>query len=434
MYQQDASNQSRYGGGQEVKRNGYKELNMMQFNPARLLAAVLLLAAFSLPVAAQSPATINVCDRTPEIEAAILGALELADCAAVPANSMEDIRSLTIKTGRYHPPGQFTSLQQGDFDNLTALEELQLFDNHYLATLPSGIFDNLTALEELQLHNNYRLATLPSGIFDNLAALEWLDLYSNQLATLPSGIFDNLTALELLRLGQNRLSTLPSGIFDNLAALESLGLGRNQLSTLPSGIFDNLAALEWLDLYSNQLATLPSGIFDNLAALESLDLRGNRLAGLTGEHALFANLPYVNVLRLYSQRVPRPPPPCQPAGGFPAEGEADCQAPEPPPSPEPEPEPEPPSPPPSPEPEPEPEPPVSPEPDPPADGDLAGRIAALEAKLAALERTAAQAADESRETDAVHGRLLDAAAERLDAIEENMPPRRLRLWMSPPEE
>ena len=294
----------------------------MQLNLARLLAAVLLLAAFNLPVAAQSPATINICDRHPDVEAAILAELDLtaADCAAVPA--------------------------------------------------------------------------------DRMAAIALLNLHNRNIASLRQGDFDDLTALETLDLAGNRLTTLPSGIFDKLAALKTLYLQRNAL------------------------ATLPSGIFDKLAALETLYLRWNWLAGLTAEHALFANLPNTTLF-LASQSEPPSPPPCQPNGGFPT-----CPA-------ETEPEPDPPAPPetePEPEPGPEPEPPVSPEPDPPADGDLAGRIAALERKLAALERQAALDADESRETDAVHRHLIDGAAERLDAIEENMPPRRLRLWMPPPEE
>ena len=175
----------------------------------------------------------------------------------------------------------------------------------------------------------------------------------------------------------------------------------------------------------NRLSSLPPGIFDKLTALEYLDLIINRLAGLTAQHTLFARFNYQIALsrftlRLHGQAYPPSPPPCQPPRGFPSEVDGGCDTGATP------------TPPPSLEPEPEPEPPVSPEPDPPADGDLAGRIAALEAKLAALERQAALAADESRETDAAHGRLLDAAAERLDAIEENMPPRRLRLWQPPP--
>ena len=116
------------------------------------------------------------------------------------------------------------------------------------------------------------------------------------------------------------------------------------------------------------------------------------------------------------------------------------------PEPDPPEEPAPPSPPgagPGPEPDPDPsDPGPEPNPDPPADGDLAGRIAALEARLAELTRRQALDADESREADAVHQRRIEDAAaerqsldERLDAIEEDMPPRRLRIpVLAPPSE
>ena len=116
------------------------------------------------------------------------------------------------------------------------------------------------------------------------------------------------------------------------------------------------------------------------------------------------------------------------------------------PEPDPPEEPAPPSPPgagPGPEPDPDPsDPGPEPNPDPPADGDLAGRIAALEARLAELTRRQALDAGASREADAVHQRRIEDAAderrsfgERLDAIEEDMPPRRLRIpVLAPPSE
>ena len=48
-----------------------------------------------------------------------------------------------------------------------------------LTTLPDGVFDNLAALERLFLNNNNNLTTLPDGVFDSLAALETLDLHNN---------------------------------------------------------------------------------------------------------------------------------------------------------------------------------------------------------------------------------------------------------------
>ena len=413
-----------------------------------LLAASPLVAAQR--TATTTPETIDICDRTAQVEAGILAALELDadDCAAVPAERMAAIRFMDL--GR----AGIATLRVGDFDNLDGLRQLNLhhnqmetlpssiFDalnelrylllnnNNQLATLPSGVFDALDGLKHLFLHSN-RLAALPAGIFDELDELNWLWLNGNQLRALPSGIFDNLDRLDWLSLGVNRLRALPPGIFDELDGLRDIHLNDNDLETLPAGAFDKLVALETLDLGDNDLETLPAGIFGKLAALDRLDLNGNRLAGLAREHPLFDNLPSGVALLLSGQRRPNPPPPCQPEGGFPSEGDG-CRA---------APEPDPPAPPgPGPEPEPGPE-----EPDPPADGDLAGRVAALERQLAVLMRRTALDADERREADAaLQRRIEDATAERMEAdaahderlsaIEESIPPRRLRLWSPPSEE
>ena len=109
------------------------------------------------------------------------------------------------------------------------------------------------------------LTTLPDGVFDNLAALERLDLDgNNDLTTLPDGVFDNLAALERLDLSFSALTTLPGGVFDSLSALERLSLrGNFSLTTLLPDVFDNLSALEYLDLTGN-FTTLPTGVFDDV--------------------------------------------------------------------------------------------------------------------------------------------------------------------------
>ena len=123
-----------------------------------------------LTAATTTPATIDICDRTPEVEAAILAAIPAPapSCGAVPASSLSAIDSLGLN-------GEgLTALLAGDFDNLTALHDLWLSSNR-LTSLSAGIFDNLAALKSLQLGGN-RLTSLPAGIFDNLTALRWLRL------------------------------------------------------------------------------------------------------------------------------------------------------------------------------------------------------------------------------------------------------------------
>ncbi|CAN0238534.1 unnamed protein product, partial [Pylaiella littoralis] len=77
-----------------------------------------------------------------------------------------------------------------------------------LTTLPEGVFEGLTALETLTVYNN-TLTTLPEGVFGGLTALGNLWLFGNSLTTLPEGIFEDLTALTRLRLEGNALECLP---------------------------------------------------------------------------------------------------------------------------------------------------------------------------------------------------------------------------------
>ena len=286
-----------------------------------LLGVAVIASLAPVPAAAQT-SMLNICDRTSQVEAAILAAISDPPpaCEAVPEAGLARITLLNLReagitslaSGDFTglsaltsltlsdnalttlPDGVFdnlaalvrlnlwgndlTTLPDGVFDNLAALEELRLFNNN-LTTLPDGVFDNLAALETLWLSSN-ALTTLSDGVFDNLAALVRLDLWGNDLTTLPDGVFDNLAALVTLDLGLNDLTALPNGIFDNLAALERLGLGPNALTTLPDGVFDSLAALERLGLSSNDFTTLPDGVFDNLSALERLNLVNNALTTL----------------------------------------------------------------------------------------------------------------------------------------------------------
>ena len=116
-----------------------REEPAMKINPKRqceiglLLIACLVLFgfAFSARAAAQTATTIDICDRTPAVEAAILAAIPAPkpSCAAVPAASLSAIESLDL------PRKGLTALLAGDFDNLDGLKTLSLS----LASLPAGI-------------------------------------------------------------------------------------------------------------------------------------------------------------------------------------------------------------------------------------------------------------------------------------------------------
>ena len=237
-----------------------------------LLGVAVIASLAPVPATAQT-STVNICDRTPQVEAAILARISPRPaCEAVPESDLAGISELSLDFDG------ITSLASGDFTGLSALQTLSLFENA-LTTLPAGVFDGLSALVTLDLWNN-DLTTLPAGVFDGLSALVTLGLWNNDLTTLPAGVFDGLSALVTLGLWNNDLTTLPAGVFGSLSALEGLWLSENALTTLPDGVFDGLSALVTLSLNDNDLITLRPGVFDGLSALVTLSLNDNDLITL----------------------------------------------------------------------------------------------------------------------------------------------------------
>ena len=242
-------------------------------------------------VTAEFDPTAGICGRTEQVRTAILarisGVTACADVTDAQLAAIAGTLALNFKG--------ITALAAGDFDGLTALTELYLYDNS-LSTLPAGVFDGLTALTTLGLGDT-SLSTLPAGVFDELTALTELTLFNTSLSTLPAGVFDELTALTELTLFNNSLSTLSAGVFDELTALTTLRLYDNSsLSTLPAGVFDGLTALTELYLYENSLSTLPAGVFDGLTALTELYLYENSLSTLPA--GVFDELTALTTLRL----------------------------------------------------------------------------------------------------------------------------------------
>ncbi len=131
------------------------------------------------------PPTVDICDRTPQVEAAIVAAITPTPaCESVVEADLAAITTLDLSDGG------ITSLASGDFTGMPALATL-LLDDNALTTLPAGVFDNLAALATLDLSTNV-LTTLPAGIFDGLAALATLDLRDNDFITLPVDVFDDV--------------------------------------------------------------------------------------------------------------------------------------------------------------------------------------------------------------------------------------------------
>ena len=123
------------------------------------------LAALTVLSASARAQTTGICDRTSQVQTAILDALtSVSDCADVTASDLRGITSLNLRNKG------IAALQSGDFAGLTGLRNAYL-DSNQLGALPDGVFDDLFNLWQLRLINN-QLSALPDGVFDDLSRLD----------------------------------------------------------------------------------------------------------------------------------------------------------------------------------------------------------------------------------------------------------------------
>ena len=171
-----------------------------------------------------------------------------------------------------------SALKPGDFDGLSALQDIRL-DRNQLRALPADIFSGLSSLRTLYLGDN-QLTNLPPDVFSGLTALKDLYLHTNRLTTLPANVFSGLSALRQINLHTNQLTTLPANVFSGLSSLTQIYLRNNQLTNLPPELFSGLSSLQYLYLDNNRFRTLPAGMFTGLSSLTQLLLNNNRLTSL----------------------------------------------------------------------------------------------------------------------------------------------------------
>ncbi len=214
---------------------------------------------------------VDFCDRTSEVQAAALTALSLpatTDCATITDAQLRSITSLTISGAG------LSSLQVGDFGEMTGLTTLTISGHPSLTSLPRGIFDPLTALTTLDLSDN-GLTRLRGSAFDKTTRLVTLDLSSNSIATVGAAAFSKTTTLATLDLSSNSLASLPAGIFTGRTSLKTLDLSSNSFTSVPVGVLAPLTGLTTLDLSSNEFSSVPDNAFDALTGLQDLDLSEN---------------------------------------------------------------------------------------------------------------------------------------------------------------
>lgn len=227
----------------------------------------------------------GICDRTSEVQDAILPQVLPEDCDAVRDEDLGRVRFLSI------PSSQMSGEKPLTLD--LSSPELCSTESPFSPSVtpdwqwpgsatgcPSGSGEPLDdSHSSSRVNGGATLTALKSSDFAGLANLVVLAIQNTQLETLPADVFAGLTGLQQLALVQNRVRNLPVGMFSDLSALQTLALSSNRLSDLPEDIFSGLVGLEGLLLDNNLLTSVPAGISD-LEKLKLVWLNDNELTEL----------------------------------------------------------------------------------------------------------------------------------------------------------
>ena len=131
----------------------------------------------------------NLCERTQEVEAALLAAVAATDCALVPGSQLAAVTTLDLSSQ------SIGSLQADDFAGLTGLTTLDLGDNA-LTTLPAGVFNPLTSLTALDLRDNTGLSYSPYllSVLTSLITLDGATYTRPAVAAAPTDLTGTFTS------------------------------------------------------------------------------------------------------------------------------------------------------------------------------------------------------------------------------------------------
>uniref|UniRef100_J3LQS9 non-specific serine/threonine protein kinase n=1 Tax=Oryza brachyantha TaxID=4533 RepID=J3LQS9_ORYBR len=183
-----------------------------------------------------------------------------------------------------------------EIGNLTALQELDLRNNHLEGELPATI-SSLQSLSYLALGTNRLIGALPPD-FGRLQPLAVIGLANNNFSgTLPPA-FCSFSSLQILDLSDNNLfGELPNCWWD-LKSLQYMGLSRNRFSgNLPDT--RNHTSLKSLHLANNLFSGGFPSALKKFGRLVTLDLGENKYYG-TIPSWLGVRNPMLQFLRLRS--------------------------------------------------------------------------------------------------------------------------------------
>ena len=198
----------------------------------------------------------GVCDRTQQVQDAVLQAQELSEQELGLCSEVTDKDLAKLITGFALNDSGIVTLKARDFIGMTDLQSLRL-DGNSLTDLPDGLFSDQALLSVLNLRHN-ELRDVRSGMWTGPDALRGLLLSNNKLGAgaLSADDFEGLGTLKTLWLDGNNIRTLPNDVFEHLDGLSHLNLGYNLLSDVPSGTFSEVTNLRRLDLDGNSISSV----------------------------------------------------------------------------------------------------------------------------------------------------------------------------------
>ncbi|HEC40207.1 hypothetical protein LCGC14_0652700 [marine sediment metagenome] len=147
-----------------------------------------------------------------------------------------------------------------EIGKLKSLEELSLFEEREIETLPEELFN--LPLKKIYMTGCESLV-IPDSI-GNLQSLEELDLSYNDMDGLPGSI-KSIRTLKKINLSGNNFNSFPEFISE-MVNLEMLSIGSNNIVNIPESI-TNLKSLKKLDISWNPITPFPE-IISNLKSLE----------------------------------------------------------------------------------------------------------------------------------------------------------------------
>nr|WBP49915.1 Toll-like receptor protein [Mimachlamys nobilis] len=223
---------------------------------------------------------------------------------------------------------QVTKLDANTFEDMTALETLDLSDNSItsvefeslkgvtslkylnmgrnpIVSLPDGLLCDVPTLEVLSLENT-RMTSFPAHVFDcgkTFPNLTYIDLSDGVIASIFTDSLKNLQNLKSLNFSCNLLSQIPSRTFETSKSLEYLDLSRNEFISFPVGVCEHAVSLKHLRLYENHFKILDITNLQQCMNVTHLDISSNQILKIIGSLNNTMSIEHLNLSHNFIQEI-----------------------------------------------------------------------------------------------------------------------------------